>query len=175
MVFVYENVLFICIVFIVHNIGIHVRVQSLSAANAIHVEAICNLGELNVACLVGGVGRSQRVSCRNLDQTVFWILLLRRFVYFRLPLLFYLLPPEILLFCSVSCGIVWVLFLSHTLTVFAGVVGVGFFVVLGVGLMVWALWSCVQAGFTGLGVGAAMYGLKPIVEFMTFNFAMQVS
>ncbi|GAQ91027.1 pyruvate dehydrogenase E1 component subunit beta [Klebsormidium nitens] len=30
-----------------------------------------------------------------------------------------------------------------------------------------------EAGFTGLGVGAAFYGLKPIVEFMTFNFAMQ--
>jgi pyruvate dehydrogenase E1 component beta subunit len=30
-----------------------------------------------------------------------------------------------------------------------------------------------EAGFAGLGVGAAMYGLKPIVEFMTFNFAMQ--
>ncbi|MBC6404255.1 MAG: pyruvate dehydrogenase complex E1 component subunit beta [Rhodospirillales bacterium] len=30
-----------------------------------------------------------------------------------------------------------------------------------------------EQGFTGLGVGAAMYGLKPIVEFMTFNFAMQ--
>lgn len=30
-----------------------------------------------------------------------------------------------------------------------------------------------EAGFTGLGVGAAYYGLKPIVEFMTFNFAMQ--
>eukprot|EP00897_Mesotaenium_endlicherianum_P004398 jgi/Mesen1/3987/ME000210S03224 len=30
-----------------------------------------------------------------------------------------------------------------------------------------------EAGFTGIGVGAAMYGLKPIVEFMTFNFAMQ--
>ena len=27
--------------------------------------------------------------------------------------------------------------------------------------------------FAGLGVGAAMAGLKPIVEFMTFNFAMQ--
>ena len=27
--------------------------------------------------------------------------------------------------------------------------------------------------FTGLGVGAALAGLKPIVEFMTFNFAMQ--
>jgi len=30
-----------------------------------------------------------------------------------------------------------------------------------------------EHGFTGLGVGAAMYGLRPIVEFMTFNFAMQ--
>ena len=30
-----------------------------------------------------------------------------------------------------------------------------------------------EAGFTGLGVGAAFVGLKPIVEFMTFNFAMQ--
>ena len=30
-----------------------------------------------------------------------------------------------------------------------------------------------EYGFTGLGVGASMYGLKPIVEFMTFNFAMQ--
>ncbi len=30
-----------------------------------------------------------------------------------------------------------------------------------------------EAGFTGLGVGAAMAGLRPIVEFMTFNFAMQ--
>ena len=30
-----------------------------------------------------------------------------------------------------------------------------------------------EAGFTGLAVGAAMYGLKPIVEFMTWNFAMQ--
>jgi pyruvate dehydrogenase E1 component beta subunit len=30
-----------------------------------------------------------------------------------------------------------------------------------------------EAGFTGLGVGAAFQGLKPIVEFMTFNFAMQ--
>lgn len=30
-----------------------------------------------------------------------------------------------------------------------------------------------EAGFTGIGVGAAYYGLKPIVEFMTFNFAMQ--
>jgi len=30
-----------------------------------------------------------------------------------------------------------------------------------------------EHGFTGLGVGAAFGGLKPIVEFMTFNFAMQ--
>jgi hypothetical protein len=32
-----------------------------------------------------------------------------------------------------------------------------------------------QAGFTGIGVGAAYHGLRPIVEFMTFNFSMQVS
>jgi pyruvate dehydrogenase E1 component beta subunit len=30
-----------------------------------------------------------------------------------------------------------------------------------------------EYGFAGLGVGAALAGLKPIVEFMTFNFAMQ--
>ncbi|KAI6705373.1 hypothetical protein NL676_008335 [Syzygium grande] len=30
-----------------------------------------------------------------------------------------------------------------------------------------------KAGFTGVGVGAAYYGLRPVVEFMTFNFAMQ--
>lgn len=30
-----------------------------------------------------------------------------------------------------------------------------------------------EHGFAGVGVGAAMSGLKPIVEFMTFNFAMQ--
>ena len=30
-----------------------------------------------------------------------------------------------------------------------------------------------EMGFTGLGIGAAFHGLKPIVEFMTFNFAMQ--
>jgi len=30
-----------------------------------------------------------------------------------------------------------------------------------------------EQGFAGLAVGAAMNGLKPIVEFMTFNFAMQ--
>lgn len=34
--------------------------------------------------------------------------------------------------------------------------------------------KCVlQAGFTGIATGAAMAGLKPICEFMTFNFAMQ--
>jgi hypothetical protein len=32
-----------------------------------------------------------------------------------------------------------------------------------------------QAGFTGIGVGAAYQGLRPVVEFMTFNFSMQVS
>jgi pyruvate dehydrogenase E1 component beta subunit len=30
-----------------------------------------------------------------------------------------------------------------------------------------------EHGFTGLGVGAAFAGLRPIVEFMTFNFSMQ--
>ncbi len=30
-----------------------------------------------------------------------------------------------------------------------------------------------EQGFAGLGVGAGFMGLKPIVEFMTFNFAMQ--
>lgn len=30
-----------------------------------------------------------------------------------------------------------------------------------------------EAGFTGIGCGAAYSGLKPIVEFMTFNFSMQ--
>ena len=30
-----------------------------------------------------------------------------------------------------------------------------------------------EHGFTGLGVGAAMTGLRPVIEFMTFNFAMQ--
>jgi len=30
-----------------------------------------------------------------------------------------------------------------------------------------------EHGFTGLGVGAAFAGLRPIVEFMTWNFAMQ--
>jgi pyruvate dehydrogenase E1 component beta subunit len=30
-----------------------------------------------------------------------------------------------------------------------------------------------EQGFAGLGVGAAFMGLRPIVEFMTFNFAMQ--
>lgn len=31
-----------------------------------------------------------------------------------------------------------------------------------------------EMGFTGLAVGSAFSGLKPICEFMTFNFAMQV-
>ena len=30
-----------------------------------------------------------------------------------------------------------------------------------------------EQGFTGIGVGAAMYGLKPIIEFMSFNFSVQ--
>jgi len=30
-----------------------------------------------------------------------------------------------------------------------------------------------EAGFTGMGVGAALAGMRPIVEFMTWNFAMQ--
>lgn len=29
-----------------------------------------------------------------------------------------------------------------------------------------------EAGFTGLGIGAAMNGLRPIIEFMTFNFSL---
>ena len=32
-----------------------------------------------------------------------------------------------------------------------------------------------EHGFAGIGVGAAFAGLRPIVEFMTFNFAMQAS
>jgi pyruvate/2-oxoglutarate/acetoin dehydrogenase E1 component len=32
-----------------------------------------------------------------------------------------------------------------------------------------------EAGFAGLAVGAALSGLRPICEFMTFNFSMQVS
>jgi len=30
-----------------------------------------------------------------------------------------------------------------------------------------------EAGFAGIAVGSAMYGLRPVCEFMTFNFAMQ--
>ncbi|XP_051119642.1 pyruvate dehydrogenase E1 component subunit beta-1, mitochondrial [Andrographis paniculata] len=30
-----------------------------------------------------------------------------------------------------------------------------------------------EAGFAGIGVGAAYHGLKPVVEFMTMNFSMQ--
>jgi len=32
-----------------------------------------------------------------------------------------------------------------------------------------------EAGFAGLAIGAALSGLRPICEFMTFNFSMQVS
>lgn len=32
----------------------------------------------------------------------------------------------------------------------------------------------VQAGFAGIGVGAAYKELRPVIEFMTFNFSMQV-
>ena len=35
------------------------------------------------------------------------------------------------------------------------------------------LTCCMQAGFTGIACGAAMAGLRPVCEFMTFNFAMQ--
>merc|ERR1712045_800610 len=30
-----------------------------------------------------------------------------------------------------------------------------------------------EAGFTGIAVGAGLKGLRPVVEFMTFNFALQ--
>lgn len=30
-----------------------------------------------------------------------------------------------------------------------------------------------EMGFTGVGVGAALAGMRPVVEFMTWNFAMQ--
>ena len=30
-----------------------------------------------------------------------------------------------------------------------------------------------EMGFAGLGIGAAQKGLRPIIEFMTFNFSMQ--
>ena len=30
-----------------------------------------------------------------------------------------------------------------------------------------------ECGFTGLSVGAGLYGLRPIVEFMTWNFSLQ--
>ncbi|HEY0478576.1 MAG TPA: alpha-ketoacid dehydrogenase subunit beta, partial [Kofleriaceae bacterium] len=29
-----------------------------------------------------------------------------------------------------------------------------------------------EMGFAGIGVGAAMVGLRPIIEFMTFNFSL---
>jgi len=31
-----------------------------------------------------------------------------------------------------------------------------------------------EAGFAGIATGAAYTGLRPILEFMTFNFSMQV-
>ena len=30
-----------------------------------------------------------------------------------------------------------------------------------------------EEGFTGIGIGAAMAGLRPVVEWMTFNFSLQ--
>ncbi len=30
-----------------------------------------------------------------------------------------------------------------------------------------------ESGFTGIGVGAGLIGLRPIIEFMTWNFSMQ--
>lgn len=33
--------------------------------------------------------------------------------------------------------------------------------------------ACLQAGFCGIAVGSAFAGLKPVCEFMTWNFAMQ--
>jgi pyruvate dehydrogenase E1 component beta subunit len=30
-----------------------------------------------------------------------------------------------------------------------------------------------EMGFAGIGVGAGMYGLRPVIEFMTMNFALQ--
>jgi len=30
-----------------------------------------------------------------------------------------------------------------------------------------------EAGFSGMGIGAALYGLRPIIEFMTWNFSLQ--
>src|SRR5271157_6082244 len=29
-----------------------------------------------------------------------------------------------------------------------------------------------ELGFSGIGIGAAMNGLRPIIEFMTFNFSL---
>ena len=29
-----------------------------------------------------------------------------------------------------------------------------------------------EAGFTGIGVGAGLIGLRPIIEFMTINFSL---
>ena len=30
-----------------------------------------------------------------------------------------------------------------------------------------------ECGFSGIGVGAGLYGLRPIIEYMTMNFALQ--
>ena len=46
--------------------------------------------------------------------------------------------------------------------------------VVGLFILSVCLLNVIQAGFTGIGVGAACYGLRPVVEFMTFNFSMQV-
>lgn len=29
-----------------------------------------------------------------------------------------------------------------------------------------------EAGFTGIGIGAGMMGLRPIIEYMTWNFSL---
>jgi pyruvate dehydrogenase E1 component beta subunit len=29
-----------------------------------------------------------------------------------------------------------------------------------------------ETGFTGIGVGAGLYGLRPIIEYMTWNFSL---
>jgi transketolase C-terminal domain/subunit len=35
------------------------------------------------------------------------------------------------------------------------------------------IFLCVQHGFTGMAVGSAQGGMKPVLEFMTWNFALQ--
>lgn len=42
-------------------------------------------------------------------------------------------------------------------------------------VLTWStLTAITEAGFCGIAVGAAFAGLRPVCEFMTFNFAMQV-